>query len=452
MCRILYARADSEFSIAEMLRPFAELSRASREFQGHGWGCAWREGDHWRQYHDIRPIWEDDLEQFGGSNLLLVHARSAFRDEGIVVENNMPFSDGESMFIFNGELRGVRIKSHPLFGTQCVNCPGSWYSTSLGYKKTPSQSSVGGKGSSRTGVLVPLQTRPMLVRGTEDGPSSSSPAAPPLALLSMGPPEQSARRFDVGIPFACEWKRLAQFLDRFPALPRSLVDARFIITNYKCRAGAGKSSAKLQQEISRRLRMPTAKVSVVDVPGHFARAVACNHLHAKARRDSVLLVIDVDMELRYDFFVHAEMFARKGVSVYFPIVWSKYSPASIKLVEKFRGKRVSALSSYDGLWRPFGFGNYAIHGADAHEFRMDESISGWGGEDNDFHKRCVERRHIIRMHDPDLAHIWHGKDCTRIDAKRRQSCVGSLASVEGSSLALYLQMHKIKQQCDNAEK
>ena len=67
-----------------------------------------------------------------------------------------------------------------------------------------------------------------------------------------------------------------------------------IITNYKCRAGAGKSSAKLQQEISRRLRMPTAKVSVVDVPGHFARAVACNHLHAKARRDSVLLVIDVD--------------------------------------------------------------------------------------------------------------------------------------------------------------
>jgi len=120
MCRILYASADSEFSIAEMLEPFAELSRASREFQGHGWGCAWREGEHWRQYHDIRPIWEDDLAQFGSSKLLLVHARSAFRDEGIVVENNMPFSDGESMFIFNGELRGVRIKSEGRIGAEKI--------------------------------------------------------------------------------------------------------------------------------------------------------------------------------------------------------------------------------------------------------------------------------------------------------------------------------------------
>ena len=120
MCRILYARADTEFSIAKMLAPFAELSRDSREFQGHGWGCAWREGESWRQYHDISPIWEDDLEQFGTSNLLLVHARSAFRDEGIVVENNMPFSDGESMFIFNGELRGVRIQSPGRIGAEKI--------------------------------------------------------------------------------------------------------------------------------------------------------------------------------------------------------------------------------------------------------------------------------------------------------------------------------------------
>ena len=122
MCRILYASADSEFSIAEMLEPFAELSRASREFQGHGWGCAWRNGDadDWQQYHDIRPVWEDDLGQFGTSHLLMVHARSAFRDEGIRVENNMPFSDGESIFIFNGELRGVRIKSEGRIGAEKI--------------------------------------------------------------------------------------------------------------------------------------------------------------------------------------------------------------------------------------------------------------------------------------------------------------------------------------------
>lgn len=120
MCRILYARADSEFSITDMLSPFAELSRDSREYQGHGWGCAWREGGSWRHYHDIRPIWEDDLSQFGSTRLLLVHARSAFRDEGIVVENNMPFSDGESVFIFNGELRGVRIRSEGRIGAEKI--------------------------------------------------------------------------------------------------------------------------------------------------------------------------------------------------------------------------------------------------------------------------------------------------------------------------------------------
>jgi glutamine amidotransferase len=52
--------------------------------------------------------------------LLLVHARSAFRDEGIVVENNMPFSDGESVFIFNGELRGVRIRSEGRIGAEKI--------------------------------------------------------------------------------------------------------------------------------------------------------------------------------------------------------------------------------------------------------------------------------------------------------------------------------------------
>ena len=122
MCRILYARAAQPFSISELLQPFAEMARDSREFQGHGWGCAWRDENlnDWQQYHNIRPVWEDDLSQFGSTHLLLVHARSAFRDEGIVVENNMPFSDGKSVYIFNGELRGVRIQSEGRIGAEKI--------------------------------------------------------------------------------------------------------------------------------------------------------------------------------------------------------------------------------------------------------------------------------------------------------------------------------------------
>ncbi len=120
MCRILFAKSDENFSITELLYSFAEISRTSREYQGHGWGCAWLDRGEWRQYHNIRPIWEDDLTQFEESSLLLVHARSAFRDEGIMVENNMPFSDGESIFIFNGELRGVKIKSEGRIGAEKI--------------------------------------------------------------------------------------------------------------------------------------------------------------------------------------------------------------------------------------------------------------------------------------------------------------------------------------------
>ena len=54
----------------------------------------------------------------GRTTLMLAHARSAFRDEGIQVENNMPFFDGERVFIFNGELHGVRIKERGRIGAE----------------------------------------------------------------------------------------------------------------------------------------------------------------------------------------------------------------------------------------------------------------------------------------------------------------------------------------------
>jgi len=121
VCRILLTRSIEPFSIVNELIPFAQLSENSREYQGHGWGCSWLDdGADWHHYHNLAPIWEDDLSQFMHTRLLLVHARSAFKDEGIIVENNMPFSDGESVFIFNGELRGVKIKSDGRIGAEKI--------------------------------------------------------------------------------------------------------------------------------------------------------------------------------------------------------------------------------------------------------------------------------------------------------------------------------------------
>ena len=120
MCRLLYVRSGSTFAIREHLEIFADISKNSSEYQGHGWGCAWIRDGKWQLYHDIRPVWEDDVRKFGDTTLLLAHARSAFKDEGIRVENNMPFFDGRHVFIFNGELQGVRIREEGRIGAEKV--------------------------------------------------------------------------------------------------------------------------------------------------------------------------------------------------------------------------------------------------------------------------------------------------------------------------------------------
>jgi glutamine amidotransferase len=111
MCRILALHADSAVDPRPFVRAFAERCRASREFQGHGWGVSWWEDGAWRSRHALEPIWSDPLPDLPPSALLLCHARSAFRNEGIVVENNMPFTGDGLAFAFNGELRGVRLQA-----------------------------------------------------------------------------------------------------------------------------------------------------------------------------------------------------------------------------------------------------------------------------------------------------------------------------------------------------
>lgn len=120
MCRLLLVKAETKFSIAAELQRFATSAANSKEFQGHGWGCSYLENGTWQHYKNIKPIWEDDLSQFGESRLLVAHARSAFKDEGIIIENNMPFYDDHYVFIFNGELRGVGIAEQGRIGAEKI--------------------------------------------------------------------------------------------------------------------------------------------------------------------------------------------------------------------------------------------------------------------------------------------------------------------------------------------
>jgi len=121
MCRLLTIKSDTPFAIRPHLKQFAGIARNSKEFQGHGWGCAYLDASSgWQFYKNINPVWQDDFDQFGETRLLVVHARSAFEDKDIVVENNMPFFDGRTVFIFNGELRGVKIREKGRIGAEKI--------------------------------------------------------------------------------------------------------------------------------------------------------------------------------------------------------------------------------------------------------------------------------------------------------------------------------------------
>ncbi len=121
MCRLLVVRSEEPFDPRDYLSRFALVARNSKEFQGHGWGCAWQHADAgWRMYHNICPVWDDDFSRIPRTSLLIAHARSAFEDKDICVENNMPFTDGEKVFIFNGELRGVKIREEGRIGAEKI--------------------------------------------------------------------------------------------------------------------------------------------------------------------------------------------------------------------------------------------------------------------------------------------------------------------------------------------
>jgi len=118
MCRLLVIKSKVQFDIGEHLETFASICRNSREYQGHGWGIAFIDQGRWKIHRSIHPIWEEDLSVFGSTCYLMAHARSASREKDIGVENNMPFYHQKQVFIFNGELRGVRVNAEGRIGAE----------------------------------------------------------------------------------------------------------------------------------------------------------------------------------------------------------------------------------------------------------------------------------------------------------------------------------------------
>jgi len=224
---------------------------------------------------------------------------------------------------------------------------------------------------------------------------------------------------DIGVPVAGEDKKLVEFfrvlgnsIEEFRRLSESSqgsVKIRAVVTRYS----QDDSSVEFRQRLAEEAVLPLDQVLFVkSEEPKFHRAYAINTLHSATKRDerSVLAIVDVDMDVGPRFIYNSLTVVGKG-RFYFPIVFSEYRPSNTRLVEQYLGMQ-HKYSPHRGLWRGFGYGMYAISGADVSNYKLDESFQGWGGEDTEFFKRVQKTAvKVVREKEYDLVHRWHAKYC-----------------------------------------
>lgn len=109
---------------SNLLGDFAAMCKNNSQWQGDGWGVAWRLDDrNWTLDKSLNPIWDDKakFDKIPSAKLLVVHARGAsFPDQKGDIDFNQPYIDNDVCFVFNGELYGVKLKAEGKIGAQKI--------------------------------------------------------------------------------------------------------------------------------------------------------------------------------------------------------------------------------------------------------------------------------------------------------------------------------------------
>lgn len=125
MCR--FAIIKSTYPISDpqaMIASFATMAKNSKaldgDWQGDGWGIAWKKNEDdskpWDVYRSTKPVWEDESahRNIPSSTLYAIHVRSAsFVEHKDRIEFNQPFISGNTVFVFNGLIKGVQLANIP---------------------------------------------------------------------------------------------------------------------------------------------------------------------------------------------------------------------------------------------------------------------------------------------------------------------------------------------------
>ncbi|XP_066149870.1 chondroitin sulfate synthase 1 [Euwallacea fornicatus] len=175
----------------------------------------------------------------------------------------------------------------------------------------------------------------------------------------------------------------------------------------------------------------------------FSRASALQRAVNILSRTELVLFIDVDIVFDTGFLQRVRQNTVLGKSVYFPILYSLYSPKLLNIglqtyadtsFSYFTGNQTD---SNRGFWRQFGFGIASMYKMDYEELGgYNVKITGWGTEDVTFFDNIVSKHShkIVRCVDPGLIHVFHEVNCDSksLDAGQFTMCLGTRASTLGS--------------------
>uniref|UniRef100_A0A914I412 Hexosyltransferase n=1 Tax=Globodera rostochiensis TaxID=31243 RepID=A0A914I412_GLORO len=187
------------------------------------------------------------------------------------------------------------------------------------------------------------------------------------------------------------------------------------------------------------LRMPADAV--------FSRGAALSAGASLLSSDALLFVTDVDVLVHPDAIDRIRLNTVRNHQVYFPIVFSEFSPRTwfnisqqVEAVHQqqqhYQTQPPSSshfvYSQRRGYFRHFGFGIMSIFRSDFDTIgQFNRTLRGWGLEDVDMFEKIVKSRilHPFRVPDPGLVHVFHPIDCVGAgqNAAQRAACEGTRA-------------------------
>ncbi|CAD5210445.1 unnamed protein product [Bursaphelenchus xylophilus] len=174
------------------------------------------------------------------------------------------------------------------------------------------------------------------------------------------------------------------------------------------------------------------EVRVIDMGDkEFSRGQALTAGSSILPDDALMFFTDVDMLFNYDTVQRIRLNTIQHYQVYFPIVFSEFSPKFWNPTERNDHHQIS-YARQRGYFRHFGYGLVSIFRSDflrVGGFNL--SIRGWGMEDVDLFEKVIAapKLRVFRAPDPGLVHVFHDIYCpSDIPAAQHHMCLGSQAA------------------------